>query len=338
LHQALRTGLLLAAVAAWTLLWSGGLRSSAQEPAGATGAQGPAATTSVADLREVEKRLARVLSASQAATVHVQIEGASGSGVVVSSDGYVLTAAHVSGAPERPAVVTFPDGRRVRGVTLGRLNYHFNADAGLIQITAPGGPWPAVEMGRSAQVQAGDWCFALGYPGGYDEQRGPVLRIGRIIHGRAKRFWTDCVLLGGDSGGPLFDLDGRVIGVHSAIARPTELNFHAPVDAFRKHWSALAHGHPLLGVSTTDHGRGALVQVVAADSAAAQIGLQVGDIIASLDGAPVLGPQTLRDLILSRKPGESVTLQVMRADQTLELQADLGRTWAVLQSLEVGDE
>ena len=329
-----RTGLLLGAVALWTALWAGHVPSAAQErPTSIATPVAAQVRQSELSLREVEARLLRVLDAAKAATVHVQIESgfglANGSGVVVSDDGYVLTAAHVSGAPDRDAVITFGDGRRVQGRTLGRLNFA-HCDAGVVKISEPG-IWPAAAMGRSEGLEPGTWCFALGYPGGFDKDRGPVLRIGRLIHslsnGRHQRMWTDCVLLGGDSGGPLFDLEGRVIGVHSAIAKPTERNFHAPIDAFHQNWVALTLGLPLLGVSTAEHIGGALVEKIAPGSAAEKVGLRAGDLIARLDDSEVSGPQKLLEAVRRRKPGEAVKLVVVREGQTLELEAPLGRTW-----------
>ena len=336
LREAIKTTVLLLAMALWTALWAGGGQTVADQQ-DAAAPQSSQRSAAPVDLRQLEERVARVLEACRAATVHVQIEGASGSGVIVSPEGYVLTASHVSGMPERPALLTFADGRQVRGVTLGRLNYRFDADAGLIQITEPG-PWPTVPMGGSSNLQPGAWCFALGYPGGYDRERGPVLRIGRLIHNLPRRLWTDCILLGGDSGGPLFDLDGRVIAIHSAIAKAPDLNFHAPVDAFEEHWTSLTHGYPLLGVSTVEHGSGALVDRVALGSAAEKVGLQAGDIIAALDGLRVAGPQKLQELILRKKPGDPVKLQIVRQDMTLELEAPLGRTWSLFQAPEVTND
>ena len=168
----------------------------------------------------------------------MQVGRANGSGVIVSEDGYILTAAHVAGEPNREAIVVLSNGDQVRGVTLG-LNEIL--DAGMIKITEQG-KWKFAQLGDSSKVRAGQWCLATGHPGGYDPDRAPVLRMGRIIKVRKEAIITDCTLVGGDSGGPLFDINGRVIAVHSRIGKNLAVNVHVPVERYRKYWDRLAKG------------------------------------------------------------------------------------------------
>jgi len=191
-----------------------------------------------ADLKLLEKKLQEVIGRVRECTVGVRVGVSQGSGVIVSPDGYVLTAGHVVGKPNQPVTFFLADGRTVRGKTLGM---YVSADAGLMKITEKG-PWPHVEMGYSSEVKPGMWCLALGHPLGYQEQRPPVVRVGRILRVRATLLQTDCPLVGGDSGGPLFDLEGRVIGIHSRIGSPTDMNLHVPVDVFRENWERLTKG------------------------------------------------------------------------------------------------
>ena len=87
-------------------------------------------------------------------------------------------------------------------------------DAGLMKITDPG-DFPSVEMGLSDLLKDGQWCLATGHPGGYQADRKPVLRLGRVLLSDNNTITTDCTLVGGDSGGPALDSQGRVIGVAS---------------------------------------------------------------------------------------------------------------------------
>src|SRR6185295_19283905 len=116
--------------------------------------------------------------------------------------------------------LTFPDGKQVKGKALGA---NTGTDSGLIKITDEG-KYPYCEMGNSADLKKDQWCVAIGHPGGLKPNRTPPVRLGRIngLPGKAeadKVVWvtTECTLVGGDSGGPLFDMNGRVIGIHSRI-------------------------------------------------------------------------------------------------------------------------
>src|SRR5262249_56787918 len=98
------------------------------------------------------------------------------------------------------------------------------------------GQYPHVEMGDSKSLQKGQWVVSLGQPGGFVPGRSPVLRLGRVINSTDSLIQTDCTLVGGDSGGPLFDLDGKVIGIHSRIGERISFNIHVPVATYRDEW------------------------------------------------------------------------------------------------------
>ena len=182
----------------------------------------------------MQKVIAKVLPA----TVGVRIGNSAGSGVIVSEDGLVMTAGHVVGKPGQDVTFFFHDGKTAKGKTLGMF---VTADAGMMKIT-DAGKYPFVELGSSADLKSGTWCVALGHPLGYQPGRPPVVRVGRVLRIREGVIQTDCTLVGGDSGGPLFDLEGRVIGIHSRIAGPTDVNLHVPVDIFRENWDRLLKG------------------------------------------------------------------------------------------------
>lgn len=166
-----------------------------------------------------------------------------GSGVIVSGEGLILTAAHVVEKPGTEATVFFADGRTARAVALGA---DYTNDAGMLKITDPG-TYPFVERGHSADIKPGDWCLAAGHPGGVQQGRPAPLRLGRILAvgegGSMERgLITDAAVISGDSGGPLFDLEGRLIGIHSNIGLAADENRHVPIDIFAGHWDDLKDG------------------------------------------------------------------------------------------------
>ncbi|HEX3315407.1 MAG TPA: serine protease [Gemmataceae bacterium] len=193
--------------------------------------------TDVAKLRALEQRVEKMLDKAKAATVGVRMGAAQGSGVIVTEDGYVLTAGHVSAKPGIDCTLVMPNGKVLKAKTLGRNG---SIDSGMIKIVDPG-KYPFAEMGRSASLKKGQWVVAIGHPGGFRPNRTPVVRVGRILYADPSLIRTDCTLVGGDSGGPLFDLDGKVIGIHSRIGGGsiTE-NVHVPIDTFRLTWDRLA--------------------------------------------------------------------------------------------------
>ncbi|MGO9112001.1 MAG: trypsin-like peptidase domain-containing protein [Thermoguttaceae bacterium] len=204
-------------------------------------------TTTVAVLKRVEAKSRAVASRVLGATVGIINHSLAssdrlgeGSGVVVSEDGLILTAGHVIAQPGCDLTVIFPDGRRAAAKGLGA---NFARDSGLARFTMAG-KWPHVEMARSNDIKPGTWCVALGHPGGIQQGRTPPIRLGRVLNsGKDARFLvTDATVISGDSGGPLFDLDGRVIGIHSNIGANFDQNRHVPIDVFREQWNDLLAG------------------------------------------------------------------------------------------------
>src|SRR6056297_2981088 len=214
-------------------------------------------------LLALEKQQQQIAKRAADCTVNIQINGhetgsTQGCGVIITDDGYVLTAAHVAERPGLKVKLTLNDGRAVSARTLGMNR---GVDAGLIKIDSgqnDGQPWRHASLGTSVNLRPGMWCVATGHPGGYDQERGPVTRVGRILQVREGAITTDCALIGGDSGGPLFDLEGKLIAVHSRIGNDVADNLHVPVDHYDEHWDRLANGEawgylpgfrPVLGVT-----------------------------------------------------------------------------------------
>lgn len=224
------------------------VRKAGATPASSASARRPALPAaftqatprSIADLKAIEQHIKALVPRLSPAVVAVQVGDLSGSGVVVSVSGLVLTAGHLCGAREREVQFTFPNGRTAWGKTLGANR---DSDAGLLQITDYG-KWPQVEVGDLAGVRPGDWVLALGHPGGFDARRSLVVRLGRIIRCAPGALQTDCPISGGDSGGALFDMHGRVIGIHSSISGAATENFHVPITRYAESWDRLLKGQP----------------------------------------------------------------------------------------------
>jgi len=289
--------------------------------------------SSMSDLKTIEAHVKDLANRVAPAVVAVRINGATGSGVVISEDGLVLTAAHVGGEPNRDVHFTFPDGRTARGKTLG-MNHEM--DAGLMKITDKG-HWPHLDIGDLAQARLGDWVLALGHPGGFDPQRPTVLRLGRIIRLGTGWLQTDCALIGGDSGGPLIDMQGRVIGIHSRISDSVAENFHVPIAAYHDSWDRLVKGEnwggrrgprSYVGIRGVDHPEGFQLERIDEESPASRVDLKVGDIVTKVNGQKIKDYDAFRQSVARSKPGEDLTLDIKRDDQELSVKLTVGtRRW-----------
>lgn len=265
-------------------------------------------------------------------TVGVQMGGGSGSGVIISEDGYVLTAGHVSARADRDVSIILQDGRRVKGKTLGA---NHGIDSGLIKIEGDE-KWPFCEMGHSKDLAEGQWCVATGHPGGFQPGRKSPYRVGRIVKVADSGIASSCMLVGGDSGGPLFDLNGKVIGINSRIGA-NAMNIHVPVDTYHATWDRLAkgdvwggrtglrNGTPYVGIANAPNSEEAKVGQVVENSPADQAGIQVGDVIVKFDSKPVETFAELVGLVRAKKPGNEVSLVVLRDGEEVSVKLKIGR-------------
>jgi len=292
----------------------------------------------IEDLAKLEKQVHSVTEKALPATVALVSNGtgSSGSGVIVSEDGLILTASHVIQGLKKVDVY-FPDGKKWVGKVLGS---NYSKDIGMVQMV-DAGPWPFVELGESKPLEAGDWLVALGHSAGFDPARTPPVRFGRVMSdGPGNYFTSDCTLIGGDSGGPLFNLDGKLVGINSSIGWSWKNNNHAGVDGFREDWERLRAGEtwgalqmnplanpetPVLGIvmGIRDEGRGVRVQKVEPNSPAAAAGLRVGDMIVAVDKEPVLGGSELQQVLIKKEVGDSVSLGLVRGTEQLKIDVEL---------------
>jgi serine protease Do len=278
------------------------------------------------DLKTMERHVKALAARVSPAVVAVEVGGSSGSGVIITADGLVLTAGHVCGRPDREVSFTFPNGKKARGKTVGA---NLENDTGLMRITDRGS-WPHADMGDLQQVCLGDWVLALGHPGGFDLRRSLVVRFGRIIRMDAGALQTDCTISPGDSGGPLFDMHGRVIGIHSAISTSMAENFHVAVTAFYHGWNLLVKApapneqanqpQAYVGATGVDDPDGCRLTEVDEDGPAAKAGLKPGDLVVKLDGREVKLYASFRRWVAQAEPGETLNIEIKRGDQVLSLE------------------
>lgn len=279
------------------------------------------------DLLAIQNAVTSALPNASAATVAIEITDGSGTGVIVSPDGLILTAAHVSGAPGKKVEVIMQDGKRVNAITLGLDS---ESDAAMVRITDPG-TWPFVEIDKSKSYKLGDWVFALGHSGGFNKERGLVLRPGRIVRIADQSLQSDCILIGGDSGGPLFDLAGRLIAIHSRVGPQLVVNMHVGIGVFQEKWDALLNseflgdgpfakkpvkGNGYLGIATEPSKDGLKVTKVGDESPAQKAGIRSGDLLIKLNDTALQSREDLQAILKELSAGNEVRIEIRRGSET----------------------
>jgi len=265
-----------------------------------------------------------------------------GSGFIISSDGLILTNAHVV-REAKDVTVKLSDRREYTAKVLG---IDTTTDIAVLRI--PAKDLPVVRLGDPKGLEVGDPVLAIGAPYGLEQTatQGIVSAKGRSLPGDAvvPFIQTDAAVNPGNSGGPLFDGGGAVVGINSQIYSRTGgfqgVSFAIPIDVALKikdqivATGKVAHGR--LGVTVQDlnqsladsfgmkHVDGALVSSVAPNSAAAAAGLKAGDVITEVNGEPVLRSGGLSSLIGMSAPGERVKLKVWRDHAERTIDAKLG--------------
>ena len=260
-----------------------------------------------------------------------------GSGFIINQDGYILTNAHVV-AEADDVTVKLTDKREFKAKVLGADTY---TDIALLKIEAAG--LPAVKIGEAKALEPGEWVAAIGAPFGFENSvtAGIVSAKGRLLPNESyvPFIQTDVAVNPGNSGGPLFNMRGEVVGINSMIYSGTGgfmgLSFAIPIDIAMEMANQLrATGkvtRSRIGVQVQEltrelaasfglkEPRGALVAMVEEGGPAAKAGLQAGDIVLSLDGQPVQNSADLARFVASTKPGTTVAAEIWRKGQMVPL-------------------
>ena len=290
------------------------------------------APKTLAEVKLLELRVQKLVEKIRPATISIF----GGTGVVVGKDGYILSAGHVVVEPGRKIQIRFPDGTRATAITLG-VNDRY--DSGMAKITSDG-EFPFVEMGESADLELGEWCLAVGFPVSFSRNQEPPVRLGRILSNRSRTIISDCTIMGGDSGGPLFNLDGEVIGINSRVSGSLNQNVHVPVDVFTRDWDSLTKNEirdkagklkpapsdrGFMGISwkrgesTTEIGQ------VLPGFGAEKAGLKDGDLILEIDGAKTKAISDVTKLLSTFPAGRKISVKVLRSDEEINFQVTLSR-------------
>lgn len=270
-----------------------------------------------------------------------QPRSGTGSGVIYTSDGYIMTNNHVVAFADE-FEVTLHDNREFKARLVGRDE---STDMAVIKIDAKN--LPAIELGNSDDVKVGEWVLAVGNPfdltstvtAGIISAKGRDINI--IKDGKAIESFiqTDAAVNPGNSGGALVDVDGRLIGINSAIATPTGVfagySFAIPVNLVKRIADDLIkYGEfrrAYLGVDIApmdsylanklgvDYVQGVAVVRIYQDGSAAQSGLAVNDVITKINGKNVTAASELIEMVGRSKIGDSVALTVVREGKEKEI-------------------
>jgi serine protease Do len=259
-----------------------------------------------------------------------------GSGLIISSDGYIFTNNHVVAKADK-IKVKLSNGKEYDAEVKGKDP---NTDPALIKIK-PDADLPAVKFGDSDKLRVGDWVFAIGNPFGLDHTvtAGIVSAKGRVIGaGPYDNFiQTDASINPGNSGGPLFNLDGEVVGINTAIvAQGQGIGFAVPINLAKDVLKDLkTKGYVTrgwLGLSIQDitpdiaenmklkDRRGALVGQVFPGDPADKGGIRTGDIIIAIAGRPIQDTHELLRIVAALPVGKAVTVRVVREGQEKNLE------------------
>ena len=257
-----------------------------------------------------------------------------GSGFIISADGYVMTSAHVVENADE-VLVTLPDQREFKAEVIGSDK---RTDVAVLKVDASG--LPTVRIGNVEQLRVGEWVLAIGSPFGLENTvtAGIVSAKQRDTGNYLPFIQTDVAVNPGNSGGPLINMRGEVVGINNQIYSRSGgfmgISFAIPIDeAMRVSEQLRTSGHVsrgLIGVQVADvtrevaesiglgKARGALVRGVQSGSPAEKAGIEAGDIITRFDGHDISRMSDLPRLVGNTKPGTQSRVSVFRRGQTLE--------------------
>jgi serine protease Do len=287
-----------------------------------------------------EETVIRVARTATPTVVSVSRRGGSGSGVIVRSDGIIITNAHVVGNA-RSVEVRTADGRTFTGTVLGLDE---TVDTAIVRVPATN--LPAAPLADSDRLEVGQIAVAIGNPLGLERTvtRGVVSATNRDPRGvgiATGLIQTDAAINPGNSGGPLLDSSGRVIGINTAMySGTTGLGFAVPInvanDVMQQILTSGRVRRAVLGVDTRDItpevGRyfdlpveeGVVVVQVVRGMAAERAGIRVEDFIVGIDGERVEDGGELRRLLRAKRPGDTVRVEIMRGSRRQTISVRLG--------------
>ena len=294
---------------------------------------------SIEDLKELQGKIKLVVEKVRPATVGLTStkSGASGSGVIVNQEGLILTAAHVVGGNSEMSVI-FPDGKAYIARVLGANR---TKDVAMLQLVKKK-EWPFAELGSSDIMEVGEHMVTMGHAGGFDTRRPAPVRFGRLLSKNKRGYITsDSVLIGGDSGGPVFNLDGKIVGINSSIGESRMTNNHAGISSLVKDWDRLLKGdtwgslsrNPLADpdrammgfIYEENRNKGVIVVDCLDGSPAVKAGLKNGDLVVAIGNEKVKNGKDLEVAMSHHEPDDVVEVTLMRDDQEIKYKVKLSR-------------
>lgn len=275
--------------------------------------------------------VAAAAAAITPAVVRLDTSLGTGSGVIYDADGYILTAAHVVGDASTVAV-RLADGSSTTGTVLGADD---TTDVAVVSIDTALVPAVA-QLALGADLTVGQTAVAVGSPFELDQTvtSGIISAVDRIVN-KVSMVQTDAAINPGNSGGPLVDLQGRVLGINDVIFTLSDDNagvgFAISIDLAKIVADQITAGEPvalaLLGVGVVPSANGdagALIQSVEPGTGAADAGIEVGDLVTAIDGDPIRDFSELRAEIITRAPGTSIQVELIRGGERITLTVVLG--------------
>jgi len=266
---------------------------------------------------------------------------AEGTGYVYDKSGNIITADHVVDGASK-ITVRFKDGSTAKATLVGTDP---STDTAVIKVSVAAGKLTPLQLADSATVAPGEGVVAIGSPFGYSESitAGIVSAVDRDIkapngYSISNTIQTDAAINHGNSGGPLIDATGKVIGTNVQIAVDSQnggsanagVGFAVPSNTVKSVADDLIAGkvvqHSYLGVTVGDSqtGSGAVIGTVRAGGPAAAAGLKSGDVITAIDGHPILNANKLTAAVSSHSPGDTLKITVTRGGSSLTITATLG--------------